>query len=312
MVDSILITTSAFVSGFILWGAIWALFWNSDDAVSAGKQQSPSPLFKRDIHLAPNHAALGAFLIQFERLFTHQHFSYRCFLRAFCVSFTFLVLFAVLQYTAAPGTTFAGSLGDLSSTDDKYFTPLLIFALIVLSNALGDWLSLGQSRYFIHLARTHRSSGLRICLLLLDAALSILIFSAHLFLFSFFAGVSVYAFEITDYEFLTMELNVDALLPIVDALLLALPTNVEQALRASGSGAVFSPMLYSTLFASIWLWLFLFVSALMRAIATIDAGRCFLQWALPVDAKPYRSLGAITGGLCAIIWWTAMLVRTAN
>ena len=138
------------------------------------------------------------------------------------------------------------------------------------------------------------------------ALLSIIIFSLFLLLFSFFAGVSVYAFEITDYEYLSMELNVDALLPIIESLLLSLPADLLQAVLITGKGAVFSPMLYSTLFASIWLWRFLFAPAVIR---TLEMRKTLSSSTVSIESKPLRAIGAFAGGVCAVSWWMTTTIK---
>jgi hypothetical protein len=50
-------------------------------------------------------------------------------------------------------------LSALSSEDDKYSTPVNLFVLIVVTNGVGYWVSLGQSRYMIRLLRACRSTG---------------------------------------------------------------------------------------------------------------------------------------------------------
>lgn len=292
-----------------MWGAIWALFWKVDDVVSADLRAAFSKGLKRVAEAPFVDVGLTTFHSLFEFLFSRDHCSYRCLIRTLCVAFFFLMFFAVLQHIASPGSTFLGSLNALSTADDKYSTPLIIFTLIIVTNGIGDWLSLGKTRYIIHRLATLKSTALLILLLLLDALLSIAIFTLHLFLFSFFAGVSVYAFEITDYEFLTMELNIDALLPIVDSLLRTMPTDLLQALLVSGKGSVFAPMLYSTLFASLWLWLFLLASATVRAASTINTVHSYLQRVGPIESKPLRVVGAVAGGICAIIWWLLAAIR---
>ena len=60
---------------------------------------------------------------------------------------------------------------------------------------------------------------------------------------------------------------------------------------------------YSTFFTSIWLWLF----GLSQLVFTV-AGRTgpllrFVKYVLPIDEKPFRSLGIIAGLIATLAYW---------
>jgi hypothetical protein len=67
-------------------------------------------------------------------------------------------------------------------------------------------------------------------------------------------------------------------------------------------------ILYASLMPSIWLWIYVMSLAFMRTILRSERLLNWLRWALPIDEKPFRSVGVVAAALMFVATGSAMAV----
>jgi hypothetical protein len=75
-------------------------------------------------------------------------------------------------------------------------------------------------------------------------------------------------------------------------------------------GAVYAAILAS-LASTIWLWLYLFSSLILKALVKVKKGFRGFSRTLNIKEKPVACLGLVAGATCAVSWWSFLLVRFA-
>ena len=161
----------------------------------------------------------------------------------------------------------------------------LLFILIVsgVLNLLPDYLSLLETRALLRLmgGRAARIAAF----LIVDAIATGLIFLTWwLLMFSF-----VVVLNLTEENWSQMWVR-------LPSLIWGMVTVDEQI----GGGSIF---FYSTFFTSVWLWLYALAYGAMLAARKVAPVIRLLQWLLPLETKPLRSLGIVSGGISCIGYW---------
>ena len=71
------------------------------------------------------------------------------------------------------------------------------------------------------------------------------------------------------------------------------PDATANGIIFEGEDSLFGVTLYTTYFTSVWLWAYAASIMLIRLSMFIRPVWKFLRWALPIDAKPLRSIGIV-------------------
>ncbi len=75
-----------------------------------------------------------------------------------------------------------------------------------------------------------------------------------------------------------------------------------------GSEAGFlGPLAYSTLFTSVWMWMFAISNLVIKLINFTFPAVKFIKYALPVDEKPFRSIGILAAMISTVFYWVVCI-----
>jgi hypothetical protein len=179
---------------------------------------------------------------------------------------------------------------------------LYFLVLIILFNALPDYISLLESRIVLNWMK--RVNGVVIgILLLLDATITTLIaifvtiMTASLF--NPFSGVTG-TFG---------SLFPDIAISTRTGLLLLVTTPMKPLISDVFVGGWAASYLIPAFFTSIWLWLYAGSGFILKAARRFDVGFQLFNRTFDIEQKPLSAIGLIAGALVAVIWWTFVIVR---
>jgi hypothetical protein len=269
-------------------GGIWTLF-ERVQTVASTQFTSEMANFIKNTNPERTLSRLAQLLASaMDAVFGSKHFSWRCFRRS-CVASAvwttclFLLWAAirpeeiVLMDAQSPVATnrVAQYAGDL--------TFLIIFSLIP------DYFALLKTRWLVNRARTVRSRSVMVALLVVDVLGAVAIFIVACLTFARFIRLFMNTPPIPNPWTLTQVVWTT----FVHAVTLKFTTNLT-----SQSGypvyIMFGPSLYSTLFASIWAWLYISSSFVSRAgIKAHDIWTGILP-RMNVGGEPFRALATIS------------------
>ncbi|MFM1813309.1 MAG: hypothetical protein RLZ98_4 [Pseudomonadota bacterium] len=218
-------------------------------------------------------SAIEGFNNMFEAVFGQRHWSWKCFWRSAVASTVALTaLVAILDYT-----TDLSSKSTLLAIFDASYLRITMFAVcLLLSNILGDYVSLWETRFFLRMAAAR--PWLLVPILILDAVLTPAIFAAAT------AAVVFVVMGLVDY------LKIFGNLP---------------SLGWDGLGNFFTLLLASTATAyitSVWLWLALIFTPIARFLLwSRRTGLTFVGRVLDAQRRPFTALGYVMALMILII-----------
>lgn len=275
------------LTGVAIGGAVLALFWKGDDAISEQARKAMSNWLQR---LEGPNMQLSwpeSFIAVFDHIFGEKHLSWRCFRMSCVASFiAILIISATDQIVILPARGYVISIYDVSMN-----TALLV-VLGGAFNFLPDYLSLLETRLILDRVRLATSRLVVVLWLVIDAVATPLIFLVV-------AGVPIYFFQayMTDWS----------LDPI--AFWSDVPRLVGRMVQFY---TVLSVYFYTTFFTSFWIWIYVAARALVRGTAVSGRALQFLQWALPIRSKPVRSIGEVAAMGCCVGYWIFAFLAGAD
>lgn len=271
-----------FGTGLLVWSGLITLTWKTDEAIASDPRRRLANRLggievREDIDGWPEF-----FARMFDRVFGEKHLSWRCFWRSCVASLLAVTVMILVWWTVVGATTAGGWLGWLP----QEIVLVILLGFGGLFNVLPDYLSLLETRALLRLMGGRGGRAARIAaILIVDAIATCLIIWAGYIFVSLTIGVTQGNWNWSI-----------AWMWVLD--------NFWPTFTFSGSDSgVFSVFFYSTFFTSVWLWLYALAYGVMLAARKVGPVFRFLQWLLPLEAKPLRSLGLVSGAIGCIGYW---------
>jgi len=208
----------------------------------------------------------------FDNLYDHKLFSKRRVFMSFITSIVLLIIIYIIWYLVSYDSL-NGSLEGL-----KVDPILWIIGIGAALNLIPDYFSLQETRWILKLLK--RTSGILSVLFLLicDLVLTLLIFLVGM-------GVAVMIYEGG----------------LEKELLLELAYILWGGLTIDSDYIFFSPFIYTTLFTSVWIYLYLISSGLIKIGVLLGKGTGKVFGLLDVERKPFLSLGVVSSSFIFVI-----------
>ena len=291
--------TSVFVTGLALGGAFLGLAWKADNAVGTSSREELSLLL-----LSAATGALGQsaarwplhFAGLFDTVFGKTPLSWRCFLRSSLASCAAFLFFSVLFFQLVDISKENFLLAAETSVSWAAFLSFIaiLLGLCLLLNLFPDYVSLLQTRFVIAQLKNGPRIVTQVIWMLLDAALTFLVF------FSSFIVLSAAVGATPD--------NRDSFLSYLSWLY---GETVEIAFLRSAEAPIEKQFLFvpfwTTFLTSIWLWLSVVAQLATRLAAPLRQSFAVLQQALPIEDRPLRAVGAVTAAIACLVYWAVMV-----
>lgn len=265
--------------------AVLGLFWKADDAFSNEFREALSNKLQRmKVDTSEANWPLS-FARMFDRIFGDRYLSLKCFGRSCLASALAVLLLSALNLSLYPGQY------ELFDAEQV----LVIVFIAVSFNFIPDYISLVETRWIVRVLTRHNFSGAIIfAILIADLIVTIFLFFVVGGGFVFSLIVLVRHFAPTLYPALDLSFA-DLIVRIYDTLILhgiyLIPT---------GAPFSFGVFLYSTLFTSAWIWLFVAGWFVVRNGSRFQKVLAILQFALPIRTKPMRALGEVAALVTAL------------
>ncbi len=307
---------------------IVAVFWKADDALS---DEVRSDLAKWIRSLNPpsaNNPVVPSIYYMFKWVFGEKHLSKRCILVSFLYSTAILL---ILSATLAPilDTGICQPVGgdvvvepnvcerDFVATPSYvqikapmtafefvmsaiHQWPFFLFAFLV--NPISDYASLAVTRLHLKYA-VSRITNLPL-LVLSDFVISALVFLLilHLLYAIFIAIFSVFLGEIT------VSLIYEG---VIQSVLTLIPDAINSEFgffEFTSMDALVPGIAVSAMVGSIWIWVALFSTIMLRALSRTGPILAFLQYALNLDKKPLFSIGWVSAVILFLVYFGFFLI----
>ncbi|PQJ26920.1 hypothetical protein BSZ35_18515 [Salinibacter sp. 10B] len=223
----------------------------------------------------------GAFTDLFDAVFTKDHLSWTCFQRSALASFAAVSLL---------GMSFVGlGLLDPPRSGSELLPAFLLLASV---NVFVDYASLFETRWILgHMGNTNRTSA-HTGYLAADLVLTILCIVLPVSLFQIISSGVLAGSSILSFRFWEQ---------LVAYVLLFGEWFVQLSGRqGSEAPAVLSVMLFSTLFTSVWVWLYVGSGLLLRALRPLLEGLEWLKRVLDVENKPAEAMGFLLATVASV------------
>lgn len=279
--------------GFSMFVAVLALFWKADDALGEEiKADISLHLMCLDVRkYRPN--SLDAISSIFTNMFGKKHFSIRCFIVSSLCSILITSIFSAIVFLQ----------NDFSLWRNLNIINVTI--LFLTFNTIVDYISLLQTRHILELARYKKR---KFPLILLD-----FILTSMIVVISIFVVVNIYQFRTTP-DFSIKDAFIDALTytrSLIDNFFGTefIPTRKYQAVifETKREAAITSPPILSTYFTSIWIWIYTLGYSLIRAFNELGWFFKGINYVLPVETKPMRSIGIVVAPITGLLFWCSTM-----
>lgn len=262
---------------FAILGGIWALFDRAETVVRPELRERLSAWLtcKRTVQ-GKDWPAL--FAAMFDRVFGEKHLSRRCFRRSAIVS----VLSVGIMILVTIAVLGAEDWRAISPFDELILIAIAFIGFAVMLNVFPDYVSLLETRLLIRFMSTV-SPFVHPLVLIVDGLFTALLFFAVCWLASglgYFLHILVPSKTISppDPQF-------KAVLSMV----------INGATFWKGDrGALFGIFFYSTFSTSVWIWLFVASSLVVRLLSTLRLSVRKIGSIFDVENKPLRSIGFVS------------------
>ena len=276
-----------FGTGILCGCGIVGLFWKADDAFSKEFKEDVSLCLQcLDVKSSLQHWP-GHFVALFDWWFGAKHLTWRCFWRSSVASLLSVALLTFIWRMLRP-SEWDRVIGDIG------FWLLIAFTALgaVIYNLLADYISLIETRYIIGRMSTGKSCTALLFFMVLDVVLTVAIF---LFCFLLFGTLFVMFQSLSS-------------IGIYDAIK-RLFVDAPETLTFSGDNQNLAIYFYSTFFTSVWIWLYAISQVLIRSCTRIDWVVRILQYILPLEDRPFRSIGIICSLIACCFFWVVGLLK---
>jgi hypothetical protein len=288
------------VAGGVLAGIVWKFFDKVDEKLNDDtKLEIAIWLVGRKSlkHKAQNWPI--AFLATFDRLFTKNHFTLRCFFRSALSSLLFLAFVLILDTLLPFGRSLL-----LVSIEHSDFIPFwqAVLPFLIITNVFPDYISLLETRLLLRIMARSQKTVVHVMLLVADAAVTIFTLSVSSVL-----GTSLKSALLFIYEN-PIEHPWSVLWQISKGLLLHFPRFYSGFISDAFNSENRLLYVYAGCFTSIWLWLYALSGFLLKAAHQFDIGFQWFNRRFDIEKKPLSSIGLVAGALVALVYWAAVIV----
>lgn len=226
------------------------------------------------------------FISIFDALFSKRHISLKCFLNSSLVSISVVLVLTIVWSFTHPQQFL------IFLDSDEY---LWFFPTIIILNVIPDYFSLLETRYLLHWMSKTRSWYGYIIVMIIDIIATLLIafviggilmgivnqsLTGHYDIFQWFLYYPIYLAE----TFFSFGISFEA--------------------RQGVSMGVF---IYSTLWTSVWLWLFILATTVMRFIQPAHRIGALAFHLINFETAPYRGIGAVAAVIACIIYLVSQI-----
>ncbi|MCI0483426.1 MAG: hypothetical protein L0Y78_02465 [candidate division NC10 bacterium] len=268
-------------------GGVWALFERAE-TVASPETKAVISRWLRNLDPAGTVSSWPAtFAAVFDHVFGEHHLSWRCFGRSCVVSLLSVAILLAVWGALRPAEFLA-----FIKTDNPRATQGFFFGFVIL-NLIPDYLSLLESRYVLRwMVRAHSTFRI-LAFLALDLVATVAIAVVSLVCFR---GLIV----LIDPPGIRM-------LPLSEGLSRYLRSASILSVAASGfvsPGVSF----YSTLFTSVWVWLYALSGAAVRVSEHMGIGLNRMRGLLDIENKPLRCLGFVSIIFVTLVYLLAALI----
>jgi hypothetical protein len=240
----------------------------------------------------------GTFATVFDRVFGTKHLSWKCFGRS-CVA-SFSVALIAWAFTGMLFQSFT------------WRRNLELIFLIVVGNALPDYISLLETRWCLRVMAGTHSGVLWVILVMVDVVFTFAIGGSAVVILSgpflFVTVVSnLFSFDLT--TTITM---------LLDQLKLTFGLFLQMVQRPSESWGIvrsltsrdprYTVFFFPAFFTSIWLWLYAGSGFLLKAARRFDVGFDLFNRTFDIEKKPLSAIGLVAGSLVAVAYWSFAIV----
>lgn len=269
-------------TGLLVLGGITKLTWKADEALADEPRLALGKILRgieirQDVEGWPD-----IFARMFDRVFGQKHLSSQCFLRSCLASLLSFAVMTLVWWTVTPNDAWV----EWDWQDEKFIILLFLGSVAVMINMLPGYVSLLETRAVLRFmgGRAARTAAV----LGLDAIATCLIFWA-----CFVVTLGVFSSWFTGNFLDRWEYVLDEFFSVF---------------TFSASPEILGIFFYATFFTSVWLWLYALAYGMMLAARKVGPAIRLLQVLLPLETKPLRSLGLVSGGIGCIGYWTVGLL----
>jgi hypothetical protein len=243
----------------------------------------------------------------FDKVFGHKHLSLTWFLRCCLASYILLFVLLFIRDLVDPYVWLAIREGKLYMLYAALHRSDIgeILTLGLLTNAIPDYVSLLETRYVLSLLARTNNILLWAFLLCIDfvitgcIGLTIPIWAVWLRIVIFghnsamlWSGV-LFSIRIF-FAYLSDFWTVNWLRP------------QGEVYRVSSHGLVYY---YAAFLTSLWLWVYLAASGILRVARQIDVGFERIKRWFDIENKPLQAIGLVAGGLVTFMYWFVVIIR---
>jgi serine/threonine protein kinase len=225
----------------------------------------------------------------FDAVFTERHLSWTCFWRSALTSVT-VVSLLIVGFIAG-GLMGGENVLPNSITDIQNIVELILFPLII--NVVVDYASLSESRWILGKMESIPHPLTQVSYLLSDLFLSLL------FILIPVALVQITATEVlreTSIWTLQYWKNFGYYFLLMGGFMIK-----EMALQGDGGEArIFAIMAYSTLFTSVWVWLYVAAGLLIKVFHPVLDTLDWLKRLIDVESRPAEAMGFLLAVLTSV------------
>ena len=285
-----------FGSGLILLITISGVFWKADDAFSEEfKEEIALHLLCLDISITvkswPNYLAS-----LFDNIFGEKHLSWKRFSRSCAASVIFYLLILMMCISISGVSAFLPWENNIEEL-------LLSSVLFIVVNLIADYLSLIETRMIIGEMCKYDHPITVILFIFIDIFLTLSIFTLSVLMASFI----LFAISKITHTIITPILSIFYYIfgryyleGIVKTLMFKdyLPISVAT---------------YTTFITSVWIWLYALSQMLIRLSARAEPLLETIKHILPIETRPFRSIGIISGFIvCCLYWIIGTIVKVSG
>ncbi len=280
---------NALATGLAVGGGFLGMAWKADGLLSDEIKEDISlwllcaepKTAERYAHKWPKYIST-----LFDQIFSEKHLSWKCFRRSCVASIVALLISTAVFFQLAPHhyTTNIESVIAMS---------LVIFFIGLILNLAPDYLSLLETRFVIKKLQSSKGMLTQILWITIDFILT----SAIIFLPVFISSTAILAASGTDYPGSIFAAILNLIYLMYEIFIF----------RTDEKTLLIVVFIWTTFFTSIWVWLYFFAQFLSRLLKPIRPSVKFLQYALPIEKHPLRSVGAVMGFLACIITWAVLI-----
>lgn len=275
------------LSFFVTWiaicaGLVW-MFREGEKVMSGESRAAVSDWLLQEDFAARRSNWPETFIALFDALFTDEHLSWTCFVRS--------ALTSVLVITVLFGTFTGFGILPVPPLDQLALLALILM-IPVSMNVVVDYLSLFETRWILGRMSANSNPLVHAGYLAVDLVLTFLCILVPFFTIQF-AGISLIAGHSVGSAIFWKQLF-GALQNAVE--LFFMSGNEE----FGGLPDVMSIMLFSTMFTSVWGWLYISAGLLLRAIHPVLKSLDVLKRQLNVETRPVHTMGMLLAVLTSV------------